>query len=90
LLADEMLSGAIAEQVRPPFRRHRSSRSDGFCVEPDDGLLENAAERGRILVTANTADFAATANDLQAVVATTASSTQPTGSSRNANRSSAH
>ncbi len=67
LLLDEMLSGAIAEQLR-------AQDVDTVAVvehlqlvgTPDEELLVHAAGQGRVLVTANVADFAAIATDWRA------------------------
>ena len=58
LLLDEMLSGAIAEQLRA--RRHDVAavvEDNALISLPDEDLLVAAADGGRAIVTANIKDF---------------------------------
>ena len=59
LLLDEMLAPRIAEQLR---RRGHDvvavAERPGLCSIPDDDLLANAFDEGRVLVTMNVGDFA--------------------------------
>ena len=58
LLLDEMLSGAIAEQLRA--RRHDVAavvEDNALISLPDEDLLVAATEAGRAIVTANIKDF---------------------------------
>lgn len=67
LLLDEMLSGAIAEQLRARDIDCTAVVDDPTLIgTPDDDLLAHAAAVRRILVTANVADFAAIATDWRA------------------------
>lgn len=64
LLLDEMLSGAIAEQLRARGLDGVAVVEDPRLVgTPDEELLAHAAAQERMLVTANVADFAAIATD---------------------------
>ena len=67
LLLDEMLSGAIADQLRGRGYDVVAVVEDVSLVStPDEDLLAYAAEQQRVLVTANIADFAAIAGDWRA------------------------
>ena len=67
LLLDEMLSGAIAGQLRRRGYDVVAVVEDVSLIStPDEGLLAHAAEQQRVLVTANTGDFAAIAGDWRA------------------------
>jgi predicted nuclease of predicted toxin-antitoxin system len=58
LLLDEMLSGAIAEQLRSRGRDVRAVVEDRALVaRPDEEILAAAAAGRRALVTANIKDF---------------------------------
>jgi hypothetical protein len=64
LLLDEMLSGAIAEQLRARNLDVVAVVEDPRLVgTPDEELLVHAATQKRVLVTANVADFAAIVTD---------------------------
>ena len=68
LLLDEMLSGAIAAQLRArDLDLVAVVESPRLVGTPDEELLAHAAEQERVLVTANVADFAAIATDWRAV-----------------------
>lgn len=68
LLLDEMLSGAIAEQLRVRGLDAVAVVENARLIEtPDEELLAYATEQERMLVTANVADFAALATDWRAV-----------------------
>ena len=67
LLLDEMLSGAIAEQLRARDIDTAAVVEDpALTGTPDEDLLAHAAAVQRVLVTANVADFAAVATDWRA------------------------
>lgn len=67
LLLDEMLSGAIAEQLRARGHDAVAVVEDAALVgTSDEDLLALAAEQGRLLVTANIDDIVAIANDWRA------------------------
>lgn len=67
ILLDEMLSGAIAEQLRGRGFDAVAVVEDAALVStPDDDLLVHAKENARALVTANIADFMKIANDWRA------------------------
>lgn len=67
LLLDEMLSGAIAAQLRSRGLDVVAVVEDASLVStPDEDVLAHAAAQQRVLVTANIADFAAIANDWRA------------------------
>jgi hypothetical protein len=67
LLLDEMLSGAIAEQLRARDVDVVAVVEDPRLVgTPDEELLAQAAAQERVLVTTNVADFAAIATDWRA------------------------
>jgi hypothetical protein len=67
LLLDEMLSGAIAEQLRAHNLDVVAVVEDPRLVgTPDEELLAHAAAQEHVLVTANVADFAAIATDWRA------------------------
>jgi hypothetical protein len=67
LLLDEMLSGAIAAQLRTRGIDATAVVDDVALVStPDEELLAYATEQRRVLVTANVCDFAAIANDWRA------------------------
>jgi predicted nuclease of predicted toxin-antitoxin system len=58
LLLDEMLPGAIAEQLRAKGHDVIAVVADHALVGlPDDQILAQAASTGRVLVTANIKDF---------------------------------
>ena len=58
LLLDEMLSGAIAQQLRAKGHDVVAVVADPALVSlPDDQILAHAASAGRALVTANIKDF---------------------------------
>ncbi|HEY1915237.1 MAG TPA: DUF5615 family PIN-like protein [Streptosporangiaceae bacterium] len=58
LLLDEMLSSAIAEQLRAKGHDVLAVVADPTLVGlPDDQILPHAANTGRVLVTANIKDF---------------------------------
>jgi hypothetical protein len=64
LLLDEMLSGAIAEQLRAhDLDVVAVVESPRLVGTPDEELLAHSAEQERVLVTANVADFAAIETD---------------------------
>lgn len=64
MLLDEMLSGAIAVRLRERGLDVIAVVEDPSLVSSaDEDLLRIAAEQGRVLVTANIADFAAIATD---------------------------
>ena len=64
LLLDEMLSGAIAVQLRERGLDVTAVVEDAALVSsPDEDLLAHAADQRRVLVTANIADCAALARD---------------------------
>lgn len=64
LLLDEMLSSAIAEQLRPRGLDAVAVVEKPLLVgTPDEELLAHAATEERVLVTANVADFVAIATD---------------------------
>lgn len=68
LLLDEMLSGVIAEQLRARDIDAVAVVEDSALIgASDEDLLAHAADRHRVLVTANVADFAAIATDWRAV-----------------------
>jgi predicted nuclease of predicted toxin-antitoxin system len=67
LLLDEMLSGAIAEQLRSREFDVVAVVDDAELIgTADEELLDFAARQERVLVTANVADFAAIATDWRA------------------------
>ena len=67
LLLDEMLSGAIAEQLRArDLDAVAVVESSRLLGTPDEELLAHAVAEERVLVTANVADFAAIATDWRA------------------------
>lgn len=67
LLLDEMLSGAIAEQLRArDLDVVAVVESPRLIGTPDEELLAHAVAQERVLVTANVADFAAIATDWRA------------------------
>lgn len=67
LLLDEMLTGAIAKQLRARDIDALAVVEDAELIAtPDDELLAHAAAQGRVLVTANVADFATIATDWRA------------------------
>jgi hypothetical protein len=67
LLLDEMLSAAIAEQLRArDLDAVAVVETPGLVGTPDEELLAYAAAQQRVLVTANVADFAAIATDWRA------------------------
>ena len=67
LLLDEMLSGAIAEQLRARGIDAVAIVEDPALVgTADEDLLAHAAVAQRVLVTVNVADFAAIATDWRA------------------------
>jgi predicted nuclease of predicted toxin-antitoxin system len=67
LLLDEMLSGAIAEQLRARGIDVVAVVEDSSLIgTADEDLLDHPAVQQRVLVTANVADFAALANDSRA------------------------
>ncbi len=67
LLLDEMLSGAIAEQLRArDLDAVAVVESSRLLGTPDEELLAHAVAEERVLVTANIADFAAIATDWRA------------------------
>lgn len=67
LLLDEMLSGAIADQLRRRGYDVVAVVEDVSLVStPDDDLLALAAKLQRVLVTANIGDFVAIAGDWRA------------------------
>ena len=58
LLLDEMLSGAIAEQLRARHHDVAAVVEDNALISlPDEDLLVAATEAGRAIVTANIKDF---------------------------------
>jgi len=58
LLLDEMLSGAIAEQLRAKGHDVIAVVADHALIGlPDDQILAHATDMGRALVTANIKDF---------------------------------
>jgi predicted nuclease of predicted toxin-antitoxin system len=58
LLLDEMLSGAIAEQLRAKGHDALAVVDDPALISlPDDQILAHATTAGRALVTANIKDF---------------------------------
>jgi hypothetical protein len=58
LLLDEMLSGAIAEQLRAKGQDALTVVDDPALISlPDDQILAHATTAGRALVTANIKDF---------------------------------
>jgi predicted nuclease of predicted toxin-antitoxin system len=58
LLLDEMLSGAIAEQLRAKGHDAIAVVADRALIGlPDDQILAHAANTGRVLITANIRDF---------------------------------
>jgi predicted nuclease of predicted toxin-antitoxin system len=58
LLLDEMLSAAIAEQLRAKGHDVAAVVADpALTALPDDQILSHAARAGRALVTANIKDF---------------------------------
>jgi len=58
LLLDEMLSGAIAEQLRAKGHDALAVVDDPALISlPDDQILAHASTAGRALVTANIKDF---------------------------------
>ena len=58
LLLDEMLSGAIAEQLRAKGHDAVAVADDPALISlPDDQILAHATTAGRALVTANIKDF---------------------------------
>lgn len=64
LLLDEMLSSAIAEQLRArDLDAVAVVESPRLIGTPDEELLTHATVQERVLVTANVADFAAIATD---------------------------
>lgn len=67
LLLDEMLSGAIAEQLRArDLDAVAVVENPRLIGTPDEELLAHAAAQERVVVTANVADFAAIATDWRA------------------------
>lgn len=67
LLLDEMLSGAIAEQLRArDLDVVAVVASPRLIGTPDEELLAHAVAQERVLVTANVADFAVIATDWRA------------------------
>lgn len=67
LLLDEMFGGVIAAQLRERGLDAIAVVEDPEQVStPDEELLASAAERQRVLVTANIADFAVIARDWRA------------------------
>ncbi len=67
LLLDEMLSGAIAEQLRARDIDAVAVVENAELIgTPDEELLVHAATQERVIVTANVADFAAIATDWRA------------------------
>jgi hypothetical protein len=67
LLLDEMLSGAIAEQLRDRDIDAVAVVEDAALVgTSDEDLLAHATAQQRVLVTANIGDFAAIATDWRA------------------------
>lgn len=58
LLLDEMFSGAIAEQLRAKSHDVLAVAADSALIGlSDDQILGHAADRARVLVTANIKDF---------------------------------
>jgi Domain of unknown function (DUF5615) len=58
LLLDEMLSGAIAEQLRAKGHDALAVVDDPALISlPDDQILAHATTAGRALITANIKDF---------------------------------
>jgi predicted nuclease of predicted toxin-antitoxin system len=67
LLLDEMLSGAIAKQLRARGIDVVAVVEDSALIgTADEDLLAHAAVQQRVLVTVNVADFAGLANDWRA------------------------
>jgi hypothetical protein len=67
LLLDEMLSGAIAEQLRARDINAVAVAADSTLIgKADEDLLAQAATQQCVLVTANVADFVAIAADWHA------------------------
>ena len=67
LLLDEMLSGAIAEQLRArDLDAVAVVENPRLIGTPDEELLAHAVAQDRVLVTTNVADFAAIATDWRA------------------------